>query len=110
ALSGGFKTVFLAIFTAIFYSTGLGLYLKAPKLRPAGSTFTGIGLVLLPLVGLAAYNFTSVHAYGHSVWFLTSLASLAAYSLTLLLTRQTYIAYLMAFTALSLFESGVSLF
>jgi hypothetical protein len=110
SLTGVFKTVFLGLFAAVFYSVGLWLYLRAPKLRPAGNTFTGIGLVLLPLVGLAAYNFTGAHDHGHGVWFVTSLVTFVAYAFTLYLTRQTYIAYLLAFTTLSMFESGVSLF
>ncbi|HEX3082682.1 MAG TPA: hypothetical protein VHQ86_05555, partial [Candidatus Saccharimonadia bacterium] len=109
-LSGVFKTVFLALFAAAFYCVGLVLFLKSRKLRPAGTTFTGIGLVLIPLVGLAAYNFTSLHNHGSITWFLTSMFTLAAYIATLAATRQAYIAYLMAFTALSTFESSVSLF
>jgi hypothetical protein len=109
-LSGGFKTGFLALFATTFYVSGIVLYLRAPKLRPAGTTFTGIGLVLVPLVGLAAYNFTSAHDNGPAVWFVTSLATLVLYAFTLAATRQTYITYFMAFTTLSLFESSVSLF
>ncbi len=109
-LSGVFKTMFLGLFAAAFYAVGLMLYLWSKKLRPAGVTFTGIGLVVLPLVGLAAYNFTSLHEHGHATWFVTSAVTLVAYIITLLVTRQTYIAYLMAFTSLSLFESSISLF
>ena len=108
-LSGVFKTGFLALFAVVFYAVGLYLFLCLPKLRPAGSTFTGIGLVLLPLVGAAAYNFTGAHNHGPLLWFVTSLVTLACYVVTLALTRQTYIAYLMAFTTLSLFESSISL-
>ena len=109
-LTGTFKTVFLAIFAAVFYVAGLGLFLRTKKLRPAGITFTGIGLVMLPLVGLAAYNFTGLHSHGPATWLVTSLVTLVAYIATLIVTRQTYIAYLMAFTTLSMFESCVSVF
>ena len=109
-LSGTFKTIFLGLFAAIFYLVGLWLYLRQTKLRPAGVTFTGIGLVLVPLVGLAAYNFTSLHDHGPGTWFVTSVITLAFYILTLRLTRQSYVAYLVAFTTLSNFESGISLF
>ncbi|HSX00701.1 MAG TPA: hypothetical protein VLF67_00525, partial [Candidatus Saccharimonas sp.] len=108
-LSGGFKTGFLALFTALFYGVGLTLYLRFAKLRPAGAVFTAIGLILIPMVGLAAYNFTSAHEVGRLLWFGTSLIALGAYVLTLLVTRQTYVAYLMGFTTLSLFESSISL-
>ena len=108
-LSGVFKTILLGMFAAAFYGLGLILFLYSRKLRPAGVTFTGTGLVLLPLVGLAAYNFTPLHDYGSATWFATSFITLVAYIVTLKITRQTYIAYLMAFTSLSLFESAVSL-
>ena len=108
-LSGWFKTIFLGVFAALFYGIGLVLYMRLPKLRPAGVTFTGIGLILLPLVGAAAYNFTSLHDHGAATWFATSVFTLAAYAATLRLTRQTYVAYLMAFTCLSLFESSIAL-
>lgn len=109
-LTGVFKTVLLGLFAAAFYGVGLLLFLNARKLRPAGVTFTGTGLVLLPLVGLAAYNFTSLHNHGSATWFATSIITLAAYIATMIITRQTYIAYLMSFTTLSLFESSISLF
>ncbi len=94
-LSGFTKVAFLFLFTAAFYLTGLVLYLGSPKLRPAGTTFTGIGLVLMPFVGVAAYNFTAAHNQGSLVWLITSLVSFALYAVTLAATRQTYIAYLM---------------
>ncbi len=109
-LSGLFKTTFLGLFAGIFYGVGLLLFLRARKLRPAGVTFTGIGLILVPLVGLAAYNFTSLHDHRAATWLVTSLLTLAIYAVTIAVTRQTYIAYLMAFTTLSTFESAVSLF
>ena len=109
-LSGVFKTVFLGLFAALFYGIGLVLFLRSKKLRPAGVTFTGIGLVLLPLVGLAAYNFTALHDSGPLTWFATSVVTVIIYLITLSFTRQTYVAYLMAFTTLSTFESSVSLF
>jgi hypothetical protein len=108
-LTGTFKSVFIALFAGLFYICGLLLFTRSTKLRPAGVTFTGIGLVLTPLVGLAAYNFTALHDYGPMTWFVTSVLTLALYIITLTITRQTYIAYLMSFTTLSIFESSISL-
>jgi hypothetical protein len=109
-LSGVFKTVFLALFALAFYAVGLILFLYHKKLRPAGVTFTAIGLILLPLVGLAAYNFTALHQYRSFTWLATSAITLIVYAFTITRTRQTYIAYLMAFTTLSLFEACISVF
>lgn len=108
ALSGGFKTSFLAIFAAIFYLLGLLLYLKLPKLKPAGATFVAIGLVLVPLVGLAAYNLIYTGQDGRPIWLITSAVCLALYGLSLALLRKTYLAYFMALACVSLIESGVS--
>ncbi len=109
-LSGVTKTLVLAAFAAVFYGTGLMFYLKSPRLKPAGTTFTAIGLVLAPLVGLAAYNFIFKGGSGQAVWFVTSLAVFALYGVSVKIVRQTYIAYLMAFVSLSLFESTINLF
>ena len=109
-LSGLTKTIFLAVFALTFYITGVFFYLKTKKIRPAGLTFTGIGLVLIPLVGLGAYNFIYQGQMGNYVWFGTSLVTLFFYALSVFLLRKTFIAYLMTFTALSLVESSLSLF
>ncbi len=109
-LSGTFKTLLIAGFVALFYVSGLYFYLRMPKLRPAGVTFVAIGLMVMPLVGLAAYNYVLNQTNGGVVWFVTSIVMLGLYLVTLTITRQTYVAYFMAFTTLSLFESMVSLF
>lgn len=109
-LSGLTKVLIIAAFAVVFYGTGIALYLKSPKLKPAGTTFTGIGLVLAPLVGLAAYNFIYNGQSVRAVWFVTSMVVLGLYLVSVKLVRQTYIAYLMAFVSLSLFESSVNLF
>lgn len=76
-LSGISKTILLGFFALAFYLAGILLYVKTKKIRPAGLTFTGIGLVLIPLVGLGAYNFIFMGQHGNYVWFATSLVTLA---------------------------------
>ncbi len=110
SLSGIFKTGFLAILATLFLLSGLMMSRFSNRLRPAGETFTGIGLVLAPLVGLAAYNFTAARLYPGLIWFITSLAVLMMYLVVLQVTRHTYVVYFMGFSCLSLFESSIKLF
>ncbi|MBW4061095.1 hypothetical protein HJC99_00785 [Candidatus Saccharibacteria bacterium] len=107
-LSGEAKTIILGLFAAIFYVGGLALYKFLPKLRPAGTTFVAIGLIVAPLVGLAAYNYGLAREGGGVLWFGVSVICLALHYLAYRITRQTYLAYLMAATTLSLFESIVA--
>lgn len=109
-LSASFKVVFLFVFTLIFYLVGLFLYLKTKNIKPAGVTFTTIGLLLAPLVGLAIYKFSYDGTNGQMIWFATSAVVLALYIITLAIIKQVYISYLTSFTALSLFQSSINLF
>lgn len=102
--------VFLLIFTLVFYGVGLYLYLKTEKLKPAGATFTVIGVILFPLNGLAFYKFIFEGHSGNIVWFVTSVLTLLFYSLALKYTKKIYLNYLSAFVCLSIFESFISLF
>ena len=109
-LSASFKVIFLFIFTLVFYLAGLFLYLKTKNIKPAGITFTTIGLLLAPLVGLAIYKFSYDGTNGQMIWFATSAVVLAFYVVTLAIIKQVYIGYLTSFTALSLFQSSINLF
>jgi len=109
-LSGEAKTVFLILFTLLFYGSGLYLYLKTDKLKPAGETFATIGLILFPLCGLAYYKFVLDSASGNIVWFITSVLTLIFYVITIKYFKKVYINYLLSFVILSIFESSLSLF
>ncbi|HUB93454.1 MAG TPA: hypothetical protein VMB52_03040 [Verrucomicrobiae bacterium] len=91
------------------YTTGVWLYRTRPKLRQAGQAFAGIGVVLAPLVGSALYVYVLHHRYGALVWLLTSLFCLAMYTHALLVFRTVLMGYVLIFTLLSLFESGIGL-
>lgn len=110
SLTGFSKTLFLAIFTFVFYFTGLFCYLKSKKIQQAGLTFTTIGLVLMPLVGLAAYKFIYGGENGRIIWLVTSMVVFLIYLLTLLEIKKVFLSYLLTLTALSLFESAISMF
>ncbi len=106
--SGAFKTAFVVLLSLAFYGLGLWLFTCTIRLKPAGTTFVAIGQVLAPLAGLAAYQVMFEATHGPAIWLITSAISLAMYVLALRVVRQTYITYFMAFTVLSLFESGVA--
>ncbi|OQA04005.1 MAG: hypothetical protein BWY68_00560 [bacterium ADurb.Bin400] len=110
SLSGLAKTVLLGLFALIFYVSGITLFIKIPKLKPAGLTYTVIGQILIPLVGLAAYRYILNEQDGNTIWFLTSVLTLLFYTLSLTIVRKTYLAYMVSFAALSLFNSAISLF
>ncbi len=109
-MSGFAKVLFLLIFTLTFYIVGLYLYVETEKMKPAGMTFTTIGIILFPLNGLAFYKFVTEGLHGNVVWFVTSLLTLIFYSVALKYTKKIYLNYLSAFVCLSIFESFVSLF
>jgi hypothetical protein len=107
-ISGWTKTILASIFCLLFYLSGIGLYLRTTKLKPAGITFTSIGLFTAPLVGLAVYNFGLNNSGAEIVWFTTSLITLCMHIIALLIIKKSYISYLSALTTLSLFLSIVS--
>ncbi len=109
-ISGLGKTIFLAIFALMFYFLGIYLYLKTEKIKPAGLTFTTIGVVLFPFIGLSAYLLVFNHTSGNLIWFVSSLFTLIFYTISTLLIKKIYLNYLISLTALSLFESFISLF
>lgn len=106
-LSGGVKTL-LVLFTAtLFYGLGLWLHQASKIFRPAGQTFVAIGMVILPLVGIAAYNLVFEEQHAYAIWLVTSVASFGAYVYALQKFRTTLMGYLSILSALSLAESAV---
>ncbi len=109
-LSGLAKTIFLIIFSLLFYFSGLYLYLNTKKLKPAGITFSTIGIVLFPLCGLAYYKFVLDGSHGNLIWFATSVLTTIFYTVSIKYLKTVYLNYLTTFVFLSIFESSVSLF
>lgn len=103
---GWLRTLVLAATAALLYSGGLRLR-KKPKLRSAAYTFTGIGLMLAPFVGLAVYTFV-VPDYPAVIWFATSLLCFGLYGHALHVLKNPLVEYLFIGTFVSLFESAVS--
>lgn len=104
---GVVRTFVTVLVTAVLYGSGIWLYRTKPRLKQAGQAFAGIGIVLAPLVGAALYTYLFDQQYGMAVWMLTSVLCLALYTHALFVFRSALVSYLLIFTFVSLFESGV---
>ncbi|MGO4186130.1 hypothetical protein [Pseudarthrobacter sp. TAF60_1] len=92
--------------TALFYASGFVLHARVPRLRPAAVAFTGTGLALVPVTGLALYNFALPN--GPTAWLLTSLVGTLAYVAAAVRLESRVLVYLsLTFLTSSAF-SGVS--
>jgi hypothetical protein len=93
--------------TALFYGAGFVLHASVERLRPAAVAFTGTGLAMVPVAGLALYNFALPD--GHTAWLLTSLIGTAAYVAAAVRLESRVLVYLsLTFVASTAF-SGVSI-
>lgn len=106
---GAVKAIMVAVVTAVLYSGGIWLYHNRPKLKLAGQAFSGIGIALAPLVGVAAYVYVFDHTWGYAVWMLTSAVCLGLYAHGFRTFRSSLMAYIIILTVLSLFESAVGI-
>ncbi|WP_120523151.1 hypothetical protein [Arthrobacter celericrescens] len=93
--------------TVLLYAGGFVLEARIPRLRPAALAFTGTGLALLPVTGLAMYNFVLHH--GPSAWLVTSLAGTVAYVFAAVRLDSRVLAYLSLTFVVSSAWSGVSM-
>ncbi len=105
--SGGLRTFAVLLVLVVMYSAGMWLYRNRPKLQQAGLTFAAIGLVIAPLLGAAVYNYVTGKEHGAAVWLVTSTFCVFLYLHALVTFKKPLLSYLLIFTFLSLFESGV---
>ena len=96
----------VAAITALFYAGGLFLHPRAPRLRPAAVAFAGTGLALIPVAGLALYNFI-LHE-GPTAWLVTSLIGTVAYVAAAVRMDSKVLAYLSLTFVASTAWSGIS--
>lgn len=94
-VSGVIRTMLVALVAVVMYGSGFYLYNSTNRLRTAGEAFVGIGMILLPLIGVAAYGYIFNQQYGAVIWLMTSFVALAVYALTILRLQTTFVAYLM---------------
>lgn len=105
---GAVKTVAVLVLALGLYSAGLYLYQRIERLQPAAITLTAIGLISLPLTGVAAYAYVTNQTMGPLMWFMTSALCFGLYVLALWRIRQSFIGYLSVFMCLSLWMSIVA--
>src|SRR5690606_30472544 len=106
--NGTVRTFAVLLVMVILYAGGVWLFNNRPKLQQAGLAFAGIGMTIAPLAGVAAYYYLFNQNNAPAVWLATSILCMAMYAHALLVLRKPLINYLLIFTFLSLFESGVS--
>lgn len=105
SITPGGQVFILALLAGSFYLGGLGLYRFTDKIKPAGVTFTAIGLLLGPLVGVAAQSLLFVGKNPGSLWLITTAILLTMQVVAFLLIKKTYIVWFAALTTISLFQS-----
>lgn len=98
----------VCLITALFYGAGLALHARVPKLRPAAVAFAGTGLALVPVAGLAMYNFAVQD--GPLAWLLTSVVGTLAYIAAAIRLESRVLVYLSLTLVVSTAWSGVSVF
>lgn len=86
------KLVGLCAVAAAFYGAGLLVHRAKPALRPAAAAFTGTGLALLPLCGIATYS--TLGASGTTIWWVTSLIGTLAFGYATVQLRSRILAWL----------------
>lgn len=109
SISGLFKALLLSVITLAFFGFGLWFY-GLEKIRSAGVVFSAIGSLLLPLSGLAWYNFVFILQgvdYG-TVWLVTSIICLLIYVVFSYHFRNMFYSYISSLATLSLILSLVN--
>ncbi len=101
-----FRFVGIWFITALFYVAGMVIHSRVPRLRPAAIAFVGTGLALVPVTGLAMYNF--VLHNGPAAWLVTSLLGTAVYAYTAVRLDNKVLAFLSLSFIVSTAWSGVS--
>lgn len=78
--------------TALFYVAGLVLHRRAPRLKPAAVAFSGTGLALIPVAGLAMDTLVLENA--PLSWLATSTLGTAAYAVAAVRLESRVLVYL----------------
>jgi hypothetical protein len=106
SLPAGLRFAGVCLITVFFYGAGFALHAKVPRLRPAAVAFTGTGLALVPVAGLAMYYFAVQD--GPLAWLLTSVVGTLAYVAAAIRLESRVLAYLSLTFVVSTAWSGVS--
>ncbi|MEA5453483.1 hypothetical protein SPF06_01985 [Sinomonas sp. JGH33] len=96
----------LGALTMLFYGAGLIVHARVPRLRPAAVAFTGTGLALVPVVGLAV-DVILVHSPA-ATWLVTSVVGFAAFAVAAVRLASRVLVYLSLTFVFSAAWSGAS--
>ncbi len=100
--TGVSKGLVLSALTLVFLFSGLWFH-AMPRIKNAGTAFTGIGALLIPVCGLGWYNFvfkgTSV-SFG-LVWIITTFIGLFVYIILARYFKSVFYSYVTGFSTLS---------
>lgn len=111
SISGTIKTLLLILVTVFFSGLGV-LFYQNPRIKQAGIVFSSIGALLIPLCGIASYNFVFKYTdiSGGWIWCATSVVSLLYYILLVRVLRSPFFTYISSISAASLALSLVNVF
>lgn len=109
SIPGILKAVMLTLLSLIFILCGFWFH-GIQKIKSAGSTFVGIGGLLIPVCATGWYNFVLKDAgiSGGTIWFGTSLISIILFSFFSIKFKESFYSYAGSFSALSLALSFVN--
>ena len=108
AIPEGARFAGVTLVAGLFYTGGLVVHARSRRLRPAAVAFTGTGLALIPVVGLALHNLVLRDA--PSAWLVTSVVGTAAYAYAAARLDSRVVAYLsMTFLLSTALASGASM-
>ena len=108
-VGGILKAISVYVVAMALYITGCWLYKNKKQFTQVGIAFAGIGMSILPLMGLAIYKYVLNSQNGSIAWFIASLLSLSVFGHAVWYFRKPFLNYVLIFTSLSLFESAISI-
>jgi hypothetical protein len=91
--------------TALFYFTGIYLYKKVEKLKPAAIAFVGTGIAILPFIGLALVTIGNLPT--GIAWLITSIIGVIAYGYAALILQSQLVSFLTIGFVITLAYSAV---
>lgn len=105
SMSASVRLIGLVAVTALFYFTGIILYKKVEKLKPAAIAFVGTGIAILPFIGLALVTIGNLPT--GIAWLITSFIGVIAYGYAALILQSQLVSFLTIGFVLTLAYSAV---
>lgn len=105
-VSSSMKLIGILVIVAVFYCSGLALYLKSKLLRPAAIALVGTGLALIPFIAVAFNVYGDVPS--DWAWLIVSVIGFFAYAFAATWLQNQVVAYLTIGFLISMVGSGVT--